>query len=181
MNKVSPQGFTPLRDRIIELQTQIRPISENLRSTGQKAVVVIATDGKPTDENGFSTVYVTDLFVQSLRELLELPVWVVIRLCTDDENIVSFYNDLDDNLELSIEVLDDFVAEAMEVYGLNPWLNYGLPLHRMRENGFNERAFDFIDQRVLTKSELRTFCAALFGTENFDAVPDLSIDFMGFL
>jgi len=180
MNKTSPEGFTPLRDRITELHDAILPMANVLKNTGQKAVIVIATDGKPTDESGFSTDFVTDMFVQALRQLLELPVWVVIRLCTDEEDVVSFYNTLDDDLELSIEVLDDFVGEAMEVYETNPWLNYGLPLHRMRESGFNERAFDFIDQRPLTKTELRQFCVSLFGQENFDGVPDPSVDWKGF-
>jgi len=181
MNKVSPQGFTPLRDHIIELGNILRPMAPILRNNGQKAVLTIATDGKPTDENGYSTDFITDMFVQALRDLQGLPIWVVIRLCTDDEDVVSFYNDLDDNLELSIEVLDDYVGEAAEVYEVNPWLNYGLPLHRMRENGFNKRVFDLIDQRRLTKTELREFCLSLFGEENFDGVPDPSIDWVGFV
>lgn len=154
MGKASPEGFTPLRDRIMELHNSIHSMTHILKDAGQKAVVVIATDGKPTDESGYSTDYVTDAFVTALRRLLDLPVWVVIRLCTDDEEVVDFYNSLDDDLELSIEVLDDFLGEAAEVYEVNPWLNYGLPLHRMRESGFNERAFDFIDQRELTRVSL---------------------------
>jgi len=181
MGKISPEGFTPLRERIIELHDAIHPMTNILKSTGQKAVIVIATDGKPTDESGYSNDFVTDAFVRSLRQLLELPVWVVIRLCTDDEDVVDFYNSLDDDLELSIEVLDDFIGEAVEVYAVNPWLNYGLPLHRMRESGFNERAFDFIDQRALTKTELRQFCFSLFGQEKFDGVPDPSVDWQGFV
>merc|ERR1719330_1937385 len=181
MNNTSPEGFTPLRDRIIELHDIIQNMNDTLKNTGQKAVVVIATDGIPTDERGYSTSFVRDAFIKALRRLLELPVWVVFRLCTDDDDVVEFYNNLDDDPELSIEVLDDFIGEAMEVYEFNPWLNYGLPLHRMRESGFNDRAFDFIDQRALTKTELRQFCASLFGQENFDGVPDPSIDWQGFM
>ena len=154
MGKASPSGFTPLRERIMELHDSIYPMADILKSAGQKAVVVIATDGTPTDESGYATDFVTDAFVKALRQLLDLPVWVVVRLCTDDEEVVDFYNSLDDNLELDIEVLDDYVGEAEEVYAVNPSLNYGLPLHRMRESGFNERAFDFIDQRGLTMVSL---------------------------
>jgi len=181
MNNTSPQGFTPLRDRIMELHDIIHSMTNTLKNTGQKAVVVIATDGKPTDERGYSTQFVTDAFIQALRRLLELPVWVVIRLCTDDDDVVEFYNSLDDDPELSIEVLDDFIGEAMEVYEVNPWLNYSLPLHRMRESGFSDRVFDFIDQRALTKTELRQLCASLFGQGNFDGVPDPSVDWKGFM
>ena len=154
MAKASPEGFTPLRDRIMELYDAIHPMTIILKNAGQNVVIVIATDGKPTDESGYSKDFVTDVFVRALRQLLELPVWVVVRLCTDEEDVVDFYNSLDDDLELSIEVLDDFVGEAAEVHAVNPWLNYGLPLHRMRESGFNERAFDFIDQRALTRVSL---------------------------
>ena len=48
---------------------------------------------------------------------------------------------LDQLLELSMEVLDDFTAEAEEVHEFNPWLNYALPLHRMREMGYQDRIF----------------------------------------
>ena len=82
---------------------------------------------------------------------------------------------------MSIEVLDDFVGEAEEVYQYNKWLNYTLPLHRMREMGFQNRLFDLLDERSLTKSELRDFCMLLFGREHFDGVPDPEADFPEFL
>jgi len=119
-------------------------------------------------------------FVNALRKLEGLPVWVVIRLCTDDDKVVNFYNNLDDQLELSLEVLDDFCGEALEVYEHNPWLNYTLQLHRCREMGFHHRVFDLIDERALTKGEVRDFLQLLLGEDKFDGVPDPSIDWMGF-
>jgi hypothetical protein len=94
---------------------------------------------------------------------------------------MNFYNELDNMLELSIEVLDDFNGEAQEVFEVNPWLNYALPLHRMREFGYHDRMFDLIDNRLLTRSEIGDFCALLFGRENFDGVPDPSVDWTGFV
>ena len=67
-----------------------------------------------------------------------------------------------------MDVLDDFVGEAEEVYEHNKWLNYALPLHRMREMGFHDRVFDMLDERTLTKSELRDFFRLLFGLDNFE-------------
>jgi len=180
MNKVRPSGFTPLRDRILEIHREVSTLSESLKSNGQRAVIVLATDGTPTDESGLSGEWTTAQFIESMRLLEGLPVWIVIRLCTDEEKVVNFYNDLDEQLELSLEVLDDFVAEASEVHAFNGWLNYALPLHRMREFGYHDRVFDLIDERKLTKSELRRFCTLLFGESNFDAVPDPNLDWSGF-
>ncbi len=105
----------------------------------------------------------------------------MIRLCTDEEEVVNFYNELDAKLELSMDVLDDFVAEAEEVHEHNKWLNYALPLHRMREMGYYDRVFDMVDERTLPMGELRDFCALLFGIHNFDGVADPAVNWGGFL
>ena len=97
---------------------------------------------------------------------------------SDDEDVVTFYNELDDQLELSVDVLDDFEEEAEEINKFNPWLNYALPLHRCREMGYHDRLFDLLDERLFTKEELRDFCALLLG--DFDGVPDPEVDWDGF-
>jgi len=54
-------------------------------------------------------------------------------------------------------------GEAAEVTKENPWLNYALPLHRLREFGFHDRVFDILDERPLLKiRDLRLFPAAVW-------------------
>jgi len=180
MSKVTPSGCTPLTSHINAIHKKLQLMAPMLQNAGSKVAIVIATDGLPTDEMAVGGKVPQQHFVNALRKLEGLPVWVVIRLCTDDDRVVEFYNNLDDQLELSLEVLDDFCGEALEVFEHNPWLNYTLALHRCREMGFHHRVFDLIDERPLTKGEVRDFLKLLFGDDRFDGVPDPSIDWMGF-
>lgn len=181
MQMAAPGGVTPLTEHVREIQANVSSMKDHLASTGQKVVIVLATDGLPSDNYGSSNSRTLNEFKDSLRSLQGLPVWVVVRLCTDEESVVEFYNNLDSQLELSLEVIDDFTGEAEEVYEHNKWLNYSLPLHRIREMGFSHKLFDLLDERRFTKEELRQFFLLLFGPDKFDGVPDPQIDWAGFL
>jgi hypothetical protein len=178
---ISPGGVTPLSEHVQEISMYIDSMKDDLNANGLKAAVILATDGLPSDRYGQSSQFQLNEFKQALRSLEGLPVWVVIRLCTDDDNVVDFYNNIDNELELSLDVLDDFVAEAKEVYEHNKWLNYALPLHRMREMGFYHKLFDLIDERSLTRDELQDFLLLLFGADALDGLPDPHLDWQRFL
>lgn len=98
----------------------------------------------PTDEEGGESEEVFQDFIAALRMLEGLPVWVVIRLCTNEKKVTEFYNQIDEVLEFNLEVLDDYLDEAKEVYRYNKWLNYALPMHRCRELGYHDRLFDLL-------------------------------------
>jgi hypothetical protein len=142
LQNVSPSGVTPLVERLQEIR------DESLRQSGTQVAIVLATDGIPTDSQGNPSEEIRRSFVQTLKSLEGLPVWMVVKLCTDEESVVDFWNDLDEEVELSLEVLDDYPSVALEVYKQNPWLNYGLPLHRVREIGFYDKTLDFLDERA---------------------------------
>jgi len=112
-----PGGCTPLTNHIHEIYHEISLMAPDLQSMGKKVAIVIATDGLPSDKWGHGGPRQRAEFVEALRLLERLPVWVVVRLCTDDDDVVDFYNNLDTHLELSLEVLDDFSGEAKEVTG----------------------------------------------------------------
>jgi Mg-chelatase subunit ChlD len=177
----SPGGVTPLVQHLSEVRANIVSLESELRQNGTKVAVIIATDGLPSNDQGISDNTVKRQFMEALRSLEGLPVWVVVKLCTDEDAVVDYYNDLDGQLELSLEVLDDFAGEAKEVHQFNKWLNYGLPLHRLREMGYHDRIFDLLDERMLSKDELREFFRILFGDTQMDGVPEPEADWKGFL
>mmetsp|Transcript_13377 Transcript_13377/g.26743 ORF Transcript_13377/g.26743 Transcript_13377/m.26743 type:complete len:373 (-) Transcript_13377:92-1210(-) len=166
----SPGGATPLCRHIREVSAQIRAAEGELRRNGQRACLIIATDGEASDGN----------ISQAMAPLKDLPVWVVVRLCTDEEKIVNYWNGIDEELELSMDVLDDLSGEAAEVHAVNPWLTYGEPMHRLREFGILIKEMDVMDSDKLSLDQIRKFCSIIFGGA-VDNYPHPELDFKAFL
>jgi len=172
LGRSRPKGKTPLHEAVLEVRKDIVQQAHQLRADGMKVTIVICTDGtnNPASSDGVWNHY-TEL-EEALDKLCGLPVNVVIRLCTDHGYDVEFYNNLDEKMDretsFELDVLDDYEAEAKEVYEHNPWLNYALVLHRMREMGLqsSHRLLDSLDQRPFDYDEIRSFCVLLFGTES---------------
>jgi len=158
---------TPLAAATARIYLSILPKVQTLMKNQQQVCVVIATDGKPTDSG----------FQEALKQLQTLPVSVVIRLCTDDDEVVDYYNGLDAKLEAPLEVLDDLRAEAREVCTLNRWLTYGQPLHIARF-GMRNRVFDDIDERPLKPAQVKNFCELLLGGT---PLPEPEVDLGAFM
>jgi hypothetical protein len=105
MMNTQPAGVTPLAQHVEIIRQEIVQMEPLLRHTGGKVAIILATDGLPTDVRGYSNTTVQAQFVETLRSLEGLPVWIVVRLCTDADDVVQYWNDLDEQLELSLEVL----------------------------------------------------------------------------
>merc|ERR1712193_147553 len=83
LDRVIPQGHTPIAERLNEVYTDIKKDHAELVGRGQRVVVVLATDGCPTvkGSGGKSTLADKRDLVQCIKKLAtELPVFMVIRL-----------------------------------------------------------------------------------------------------
>ena len=178
---VSPKGRTPLARQLRQILQTVRLLEPALRRESARVAVILATDGIPTDDQGYCDTAVQQEFSEALRAFEGLPVWMVVRLCTNEEAVVQYWNQLDSEVKLSLEVLDDFFAEAAEVQQHNPWLNYALSLHRCREMGHQHYTLDLLDERPLTKSELWEFLCVLLGDDRTSELPQPESNWMGFL
>jgi len=153
-----PRGVTPIADRLEEIRLRLHAEAEELAKRQQMVFLTIATDGLPTSPwSGESTAEDQDQMVSALRRLgAELPVQLVIRLCTDDDSVVQFYNKIDDELEWPLDVLDDFASEAKEISDNgNGWFTYTPMLHRIREAGTLCKLLDDLDEKRFTPRDTR--------------------------
>jgi len=82
-------------------------------------------------------------------------------LCTEEQNIIDYWNNIDQQLELDIDVLDDQLGDAKQVLEVNKWLTYGEPLHRIREFGASMKELDIIDEKTLAMEQMRLLAAYL--------------------
>jgi hypothetical protein len=176
-----PEGTTPLMAELQQLHNRIALLADDMRQQGHRAVVVIATDGLPSDEYGDSSPQAQEAFAQTLKQLQLLPVWIVIRLFTNERDVISYYRKLDKKLELPMECIANFLMESREIHHCNPWLNYALPLHQCREMGFNHRVFDLLDERPLTKDDVYEFLLVFFGSQPFHNAPNIHTEWKEFL
>ena len=204
MARSRPEGCTPLAHHVRAISREIQGMMPSLKASAKKVSVVICTDGVPTDAT-------RNQFVAELRQLPSRYVTLVIRLCTDEDSVVQFYNELDKELEIAVDVIDDFrgmcrhhsaalspfvclmyltfwttcttptSGEALETVQVNPWLNYSMPLHQLREMGYSSRVLDFLDERPLTKREQVEVCSIIFGADKMRLCPDPCLDWSGFL
>lgn len=175
-----PSGGTPLTARINDVR---KAVEENLPSLreGQRISITIATDGIPSDDLGASTKLAKDNFISALKALCHYPVWIVIRLCTLEEEVVEFYQDLNQMSDLPMDVLQDMKNESKLIRKHNKFLNYSLPVHTMREAGNYSRTFDMLNERTLNLDELQELLPILVGYDNYAALPNPEADLKEFL
>jgi len=120
-----PKESDPICARVREVTAMIAKDEQALRDAGKQVVVVIATDGMPSDG---------DLW-EAVEPLTKMPVKIVVRLCCEEARVIKFWNELDSQHDIDLDVLDDLHAEALEVKRLNPWFTYSTQIHRLREWG----------------------------------------------
>ena len=161
LSQCVPCYTTPLSGHMWALYDQVSALCSSLLP-GQRVAIIVASDGVPSNPQSF---------LDAMEALQTLPVYLIVRLCTNDEASMHFWNTLDLDLGIPVEILDDFEEENRIAYAMNPWCNYCVGVQRAREWGFRSKLFEKLRERPLTHSELHDYCALIFGVKK-DALAD---------
>lgn len=103
-----PRGFTPLTRALRQVLTDKK--SSLLE---KKLLILVATDGLPTDERGNDDRAGLKRFLGTERQPVD-RIPVTILAVTDDDQTMEFLNSLDAQLQF-FDVVDDFKSEREEI------------------------------------------------------------------
>lgn len=101
-----PNGFTPLAKCLQNVLADNTAITLNEKSL----LIIIATDGEPTDSSGKADIPQFKRILQSRSS----NVYTTVVVCTDDEESVKYLNKWDRKLP-NLDVVDDYRNERNEI------------------------------------------------------------------
>ena len=99
-----PQGVTPLNNALQKIINTYNHIYDPV-------LVIIATDGVPTDESGYHDI---KNFTKTIRDRDYEKFYISFLACSENEKDVGYLNKLDYEIP-NIDTLDDYLSELKEV------------------------------------------------------------------
>ena len=103
-----PKGHTPLR---YTFNAVLKDYYETAKE--RKLLVIIITDGEPTDENGIQSEIKEFKKCLKYRKFID-NIYVTIVACTDDDNSISYLDEWDNEIK-NLDVIDDFRSERDQI------------------------------------------------------------------
>lgn len=147
-----PGKQTPLCKHVTDVINEVARNQRWLKENDLTVCLVIVCDGQASDGN----------LAEAMKPLAHLPVHVVVRLCTSDDRVTDYWNAIDGQLELALDILDDPIGEAKEIREVNDWLTYAPALHRLREFGVKVQELDHLDENLLSVGEMKKVLSYIF-------------------
>ncbi|UJR19823.1 hypothetical protein I4U23_022956 [Adineta vaga] len=105
-----PAGYTPL----VPVLRHIFKLPATRRGNDKKALVFVATDGAPTDDEGNVNVNELKTLMNSERRID--TTFIMFLICTDDPACVDYLNDWDKTMT-NVDVTDDYKTEREKIQG----------------------------------------------------------------
>jgi hypothetical protein len=142
----APRADSPICKAVNEVVTKMRAMEAGLRESGKKALLVILTDGASSDGD----------VVAALKPLEGMPVQIIIRVSTDDNVVIEYWNNVNTSIDINVLMLDEIEHEGVQIEEVNSWLTYGPALHRAREYGAALSFLDNVDYCQLSQEDIKS-------------------------
>lgn len=113
--KLKPIGYTPIVDTLEKILEEKRQILSE-----KKLLIILATDGEPTDRFGNIQDSRGNTEINKLFRLLNNKrnpkdkIFVTIVACTDDDTTMNYLNDWDNKLQ-NFDIVDDYYSEKERI------------------------------------------------------------------
>lgn len=120
-----PSGSSPLCHHIRQIATQVSQMDRDVRSHGQHMFIVIATDGEASDGD----------VLESLRLLNHLSVRVIVRLCSDDQELWNYWLDIRRNFDLDMDIIPSMYGYDQDIKCHRKAALNTEPFYRLKELG----------------------------------------------
>ena len=104
----TPRGYTPL----VSVLTDIFQSPMARRGREKKLLVLVATDGRPTDEDGNEQIEEFERLMRDTRNAE--TTYVSFLLCTDEQECVDYLTRWDRTME-HVDVTDDYRTETAKI------------------------------------------------------------------
>ena len=102
-----PSGGTPLTKCFNTVLNDKREISKE-----RNLLIIIATDGEPTDSNGYGDI---KGFKKALTSRNPIDnIFVTFMVCTEDDDAIEYLNKWDNYMK-NIDVVDDYYTEKAQI------------------------------------------------------------------
>ncbi|CAF1469289.1 unnamed protein product [Adineta ricciae] len=144
---VPPSGPTPIA-RVLQHVLQ----EKQLEVQERKLLILIATDGIPTNENGQHDVKTLEHVLRHQRTPINrIPVTIIA--CTDDDECIGYLNNWDKKIP-NLDVADDYRSERSEIHkaqGKDFPFSFGDYVVKVLMGAVDDW-FDTLDERRVTGS-----------------------------
>lgn len=107
------QCTNPLAREILRIAKNIESAALRFKDKGKFVSVVICTHGLSTDKNGDSNPETMREYITNLKALANLPVKIVLRLCSGERKVMKLYRKVDVDCDVLGSYPDEVRTHAL--------------------------------------------------------------------
>jgi len=104
----------PTKNDLTPIVPKFREVLSNHNSDYNKRLIILATDGEPSDSRGRTTTEAKNEFERLLKTERRYQDYVTIAACTDDDSVMAYLNKWDIQIP-RLDVVDDYGSERKEI------------------------------------------------------------------